>query len=136
MSAMKLVYQHNAGGTCRVYCNYVVPEGSNCDVRWWNAKVTQRLNSPEKADFTYGEHIRAHAPGSGGWKNLYGNRSLAESLNLWMKNELLPGQRARSLNQTQQWIDLMVMLMMRNDQAQMLYRRRTQLAQTAAPPAA
>jgi hypothetical protein len=41
----------------------VVPEGSNCDVRLWNGKVNQRLNSPEKADFTFGEHIRAHAPG-------------------------------------------------------------------------
>jgi hypothetical protein len=30
----------------------------------------------------------------------------------------------------------MVMLMMRNDQSLMLYRRRTQLARTASPPAA
>jgi hypothetical protein len=53
-----------------------------------------------------------------------------------MKKELGPGQRARSLNQTHQWFDLMIMLMMRNDQSLTLYRRRTQMARTAAPPAA
>jgi hypothetical protein len=53
-----------------------------------------------------------------------------------MKNKLLPGQRARSLNQTHQWIDLMVMLMMRNDQSLMLYRRRTQSTRAASPRAA
>ena len=45
-------------------------------------------------------------------------------------------ERARSLNQTHQWIDLMIMLMLRNDQSLTLYRRRTQLARTASPPAA
>jgi hypothetical protein len=40
------------------------------------------------------------------------------------------------MNQTHQWIDLMVMLMLRNDQSLTLYRRRTQLARTASPPAA
>ena len=114
----------------------VVPEGSNCDVRLWNGKVNQRLNSPEKADFTFGEHIRAHAPGSADWKNLYGNRSLAESLNSVLKNDLGRGERARSLNLNHQWIDLMVMLLMRNHQSVVLYRRRTQLARTASPPAA
>jgi hypothetical protein len=53
-----------------------------------------------------------------------------------MKDKLGPGARARSLNQTHQWIDLMVMLMIRNHQSLMLYRRRTQLARTASPPAA
>jgi len=67
---------------------------------------------------------------------LYGNRSLAESVNSWMKNKLSRGERARSLNQTHQWIDLMIMLMLRNDQSLTLYRRRTQLARTNAPPAA
>ena len=109
---------------------------SNCDVRLWNGKVNQRLNSPEKADFTFGEHIRAHAPGSADWKNLSGNRSLAESLNSVLKNDLGRGERARSLNLNHQWIDLVVMLLMRNDQSLMLYRRRTQLARTASPPAA
>lgn len=136
LRATKLVFQHNAKSTCRVYCDYIVPEGSNCDVRLWNGKLTQRLNSPEKADFTYGEHIRAHAPGSADWKNLYGNRSLAESLNSVIKNDLGRGERARSLNLNHQWIDLMVMLLMRNDRALVLYRRRTQLARTASPPAA
>ena len=136
LRATKLVFQHNAKSTCRVYCDYIVPEGSNCDVRLWNGKVNQRLNSPEKADFTFGEHIRAHAPGSADWKNLYGNRSLAESLNSVLKNDLGRGERARSLNLNHQWIDLMVMLLMRNDQSLVLYRRRTQLARTASPPAA
>ncbi len=71
----------------------------------------------------YGEYVRAHVPGSVGWKELYGHRSLAESVNSWMKVKLGSGARARSLNQTHQWIDLMVMLMMRNDQSLMLYRR-------------
>jgi hypothetical protein len=136
LRATKLVYQHNTKSTCRVYCDYIVPEGSKCDVRLWNGKVTQRLNSPEKADFTFGEHIRAHAPGSPDWKNLYGNRSLAESLNSLMKNGLGRGERARSLNLNHQWIDLMAMLLMRNDQSLVLYRRRTQLARAASPPAA
>lgn len=136
LRAVKLAYQHNAKSTCRVYCDYIVPEGSHCDVRLWNGKVNQRLNSPEKADFTFGEHIRAHAPGSPDWKNLYGNRSLAESLNSLIKNDLGRGERARSLNLNHQWIDLMLMLLMRNDHSLVLYRRRTQLARTASPPAA
>jgi hypothetical protein len=53
-----------------------------------------------------------------------------------MKNKLSRGERARSLDQTHQWIDLMIMLMLRNDQSLTLYRRRTQLARTASPPAA
>lgn len=114
----------------------VLVRPSKCDVRLWKDKLTQRSNSPETADLTYGEHVRAHAPGSAEWKALYGYRSLAESVNSWMKNKLGPGQRARSLNQTHQWIDLMVMLMIRNHQSLMLYRRRTQLARTASPPAA
>ena len=95
-----------------------------------------RSNSPKKADFVYGEHIRAHAPGSLEWRNLYGQRSMAESVNSWIKSELLVHNRARSLNQTHQWIDLMFGLMMRNHRSLMLYRRRTQLARTASPPAA
>jgi hypothetical protein len=136
LTATKLSYIPNAGDTYRVYCDYVVPDGANCDTRLWGGKVRQRMNSPEKAGFVYGEHVRAHAPGSPEWKNLYGNRSLAESVNSWVKNKLGPGARARSLNQTHQWIDLMIMLMLRNDQSLTLYRRRTQLARTASPPAA
>ena len=136
LTATKLSYIPNARDTYRVYCDYLVPEGANCDTRLWGGKVTQRMNSPEKAGFVYGEHVRAHAPGSAEWKALYGNRSLAESVNSWMKNRLTRGERARSLNQTHQWIDLMIMLMLRNDQSLTLYRRRTQLARTASPPAA
>ena len=51
-------------------------------------------------------------------------------------NRLTRGERARSLNQTHQWIDLMIMLMLRNDQSLTLYRRRTQLARTISPPPA
>ena len=136
LTATKLSYIPNAGDTYRVYCDYVVPDGANCDTRLWGGKVRQRMNSPEKAGFVYGEHVRAHAPGSPEWKALYGNRSLAESVNSWVKNKLGPGARARSMNQTHQWIDLMIMLMLRNDQSLTLYRRRTQLARTASPPAA
>ena len=60
----------------------------------------------------------------------------AESLNSLIKNDLGRGERSRSLNLNHQWIDLMVMLLMRNDQSVVLYRRRTQLARTASPPAA
>jgi hypothetical protein len=136
LTPTKLMYLPNAGDDYRVYCDYVVPDTINCDTRLWGGAVTQRMNSPKRADFVYGEYVRAHTPGSVGWKELYGYRSLAESVNSWMKHKLLPGQRARSLNQTHQWIDLMVMLMMRNDQSLMLYRRRTQLARTASPRAA
>jgi hypothetical protein len=136
LTPTKLMYLPNAGDDYRVYCDYVVPDTINCDTRLWGGAVTQRMNSPKRADFVYGEHVRAHAPGSDGWKKLYGNRSQAESVNSWMKDKLGPGARARSLNQTHQWIDLMVMLMIRNHQSLMLYRRRTQLARTASPPAA
>jgi hypothetical protein len=136
LTATKLSYIPNAGDTYRVYCDFVVPDGANCDTRLWGGKVRQRMNSPEKAGFVYGEHVRAHAPGSPEWKTLYGNRSLAESVNSWVKNKLGPGASARSLNQTHQWIDLLIMLMLRNDQSLTLYRRRTQLARTASPPAA
>ena len=136
LTATKLSYVPNARDTFRVYCDYVVPEGANCDTRLWGGTVRQRMNSPEKADFVYGEHVRAHAPGSPEWRALYGNRSHAESVNSWLKNRLTRGERARSLNQTHQWIDLMIMLMLRNEQSLMLYRRRTQLARTASPPAA
>ncbi len=77
-----------------MYCNYIVPEGSNCDVRLWNDKLTQSLNSPEKADFTYGEHSHTHTPGSVDWKNLYDNRSLAELLTSVVKNDLDRRERA------------------------------------------
>ena len=136
LTATKLSYIPNSAHSYRVYCDYLVPEGANCDTRLWGGTVRQRMNSPEKAEFVYGEHVRAHAPGSAEWKALYGNRSLAESVNSWMKNRLTRGERARSLNQTHQWIDLMIMLMLRNDQSLTLYRRRTQLARTASPPAA
>ena len=136
LSATKLSFIPNADGSYRVYCDYVVPSGTNCDTRLWGGNVQQRMNSPKKADFVYGEHIRAHAPGSPEWRNLYGQRSMAESVNSWMKSELLVHNRARSLNQTHQWIDLMFGLMMRNHRSLMLYRRRTQLARTASPPAA
>jgi hypothetical protein len=94
------------------------------------------MNSPKRADFVYGEHVRAHAPGSAGWKKLYGHRSLAESLNSWMKTQLLWEKRARSLNQTHQWIDLMLILMLRNDRSLMLYQQRSPQARTAPPRAA
>jgi len=136
LKATKLTYQPNARDTYRVYCDYIVPDGANCDTRLWGGKVQLRLNSTESTRVVYGEHVRAHAPNSPEWKLLYGNRSLAESVNSWMKNKLSRGERARSLNQTHQWIDLMIMLMLRNDQSLTLYRRRTQLARTASPPAA
>jgi hypothetical protein len=136
LTPQKLIYVPNEGNTYRVYCDYLVPDTINCDTRLWGGAVTQRMNSPKRADFVYGEYVRAHTPGSVGWKELYGHRSLAESVNSWMKHKLLPGQRARSLNQTHQWIDLMVMLMIRNHQSLMLYRRRTQSARSASPPAA
>jgi hypothetical protein len=135
LQATGIAYIPNAG-TYRVYCDYVVPEGAHCDTRLWGGSVKLRINSRHKTGFVYGEFVRAHAPGSPEWKQLYGNRSLAESVNSWLKKKLGPGARARSLNQTHQWIDLMIMLMLRNDQSLTLYRRRTQLARTASPPAA
>ena len=56
--------------------------------------------------------------------------------NSLMKNGLGRGERAHSLNLNHQWIDLMAMLLMRNDQSLVLHRRRTQLARAASPPAA
>lgn len=136
LTPTKLIYMPNAADDYRVYCDYVVPDSINCDTRLWGGAVTQRMNSPKRADFVYGEHVRAHAPGSAGWKKLYGHRSLAESLNSWMKTQLLWEKRARSLNQTHQWIDLMLILMLRNDRSLMLYQQRSPQARTAPPRAA
>lgn len=136
LTATKLFYMPNAADDYRVYCNYVVPDTINCDTRLWGGAVRQRMNSPRRSDVVYGEHVRAHAPGSDNWKNLYGYRSLAESVNSWMKTKLTGKERARSLNQTHQWIDLMIILMLRNDQSLMLYRQRSPQARTVPPRAA
>ena len=136
LTGKKLTYQPNADGTWRPYCDYLVPENSNCDIRLWGGTFTHRMTSRRDSSVVYGEHIRAHAPGSAEWNALYGARSLAETVNSWMKDQLLPGQRARSLNQRHQWIDLMLILMLRNDRSLMLYRRRTRATLTASPPAA
>jgi hypothetical protein len=137
LTPTKLIYVPNASGSYRVYCDYTVPEGANCDVRLWGGRALQvRLNSHKKSAYVLGEHVRAHAPGSTSWHHLYGNRSLAESVNSWLKKRLGHGSRARSMNQTHQWIDLMIILMLRNDQSLALYKRRTQMARTASPPAA
>jgi hypothetical protein len=72
-----------------------------------------------------GEHVRAIPPGTDRWQKVYGIRSLAESLNNWLKNKLLPNQRARSIGRLRQWIDLIIMMLIRNTVSCELYKQRT-----------
>jgi hypothetical protein len=46
---------------------------------------------------------------------MYRNRSFAESLNSLIKNDPEHDERTHSLNLNHQWIDLMLMLLVRND---------------------
>ena len=132
----RLTYHPNRTGTVRVYGTFRIPEGSPCDTRLWGRAITQRLNSRNKSDLVYGEHVRAIPPGTERWKNLYGNRSLAESLNARYKARLLPGQRARSYGQTKQWIDLCLTMLIWNTQATIVFSRRTGRSPSALAAAA
>ena len=64
--------------------------------------LLQRLNADKPGGRRYGEDVRAILPQSTRWKNLYGNRSLAESFNSWFKAKLLPNQRACGLGRLRQ----------------------------------
>lgn len=136
LTSVKVTYHPNASGSMRVYGTFSIPHGSNCDTRLWGGTLVQRLNSRNATDVVYGEHVRAINPQSSMWKALYGNRSLAESLNARYKARLLPGQRARSYGQTRQWIDFIVTAMMWNTKATILHSRRTGRSPSALASAA
>lgn len=121
----KRLMQPNKGGTVRAYGVYLIPEGSPCDTRLWGHTVLQRVNSSPTKDKSLGEHVRAIPPGTDRWQKVYGIRSLAESLNNWLKNKLLPNQRARSIGKLRQWIDLIIMTLIRNTVSCELYKQRT-----------
>jgi hypothetical protein len=125
LEPLKLAMQPNKDGTIRAYCTYQIPEGSPCDTRLWGQRVRQRVNSSPMSGKEIGEYVRAIPPGTKRWKNLYGNRSLAESFNSWMKNKLLPNQRARSLGRVRQWVDLILMALIRNTVCCELFKQRT-----------
>jgi hypothetical protein len=132
----RLTYHPNRSGTWRAYGHFRIPEGSNCDTRLWGKVIKQRLNTPEESDLCFGEHVRAIPPLSPLWNKLYGNRSLAESVNSRYQTKLLPGQRARSYGQTQQWIDFMLWILISNTTASLLFRQRTGRSPSALAAAA
>jgi hypothetical protein len=136
LEPVKLEYHSNKRGGQRVYGTFRIPEGTDCDTRLWGHTVRQRLNSRQKTTVVWGEHVRAHVPRSNRWNALYGNRSLAESMNSWLQHHFGPGQRARSLGRTGQWLDLVLLQAVRNTQSLMLYRDRVRREGTAAPPMA
>lgn len=125
LDPVKISYHPNRTGSLRAYGTFRIPAGAQCDTRLWNRTIRQRLNSRDRSELVYGEHVRALPPGSPRWKLLYGNRSLAESLNARYKAGLLPGQRARSYGHDRQWIDFIVTLMVWNTKASLLFARRT-----------
>ena len=57
-------------------------------------------------------------------------------MNSWLQVRLGPGNRARSLGRKKQWLDLLMLQALRNDQTRMLYRERVGREGTAAPPRA
>ena len=99
-------------------------------------EIRERVNTPDGSETIYGEHVRALSPGSSRWKVLYGNRSLAESVNSRYKARLLPGQRARSFGQLRQWLDFIVTMMIWNTEATVLFNKRTGLSPSALASAA
>ena len=136
LEPVKLAYRPNRRDGQRVYGTFRVPGGSDCDTRLWDGTVDQRLNSYRRSDVVYGEHVRALAPRSERWNRLYGLRSLSESMNSWLQARLGPSNRARSLGRKKQWLDLLALQLLRNDQTRMLYRERVRCENTAAPPRA
>jgi len=131
-----LAYRPNRHHGQRVYGRFQVPEGTDCDTRLWGGIVNQRLNSYQESDVVYGEHVRALTPRSDRWNSLYGLRSLSESMNSWLQARLGPGNRARSLGRKKQWLDLLALQLLRNDQTRMLHHERVKRESTAAPPRA
>ena len=125
LDPLKLEYHTNKNGTLRTYATFRIPEGSDCDTRLWGETFMQRLNADKLGGRRYGEYVRAIPPQSTRWKNLYGNRSLAESFNSWFKAKLLPNQRARDLGRLRQWVDLVLMTLIRNTTSVMRYLLRT-----------
>lgn len=136
LEPVRLSYRPNRNGGQKVYGRFRVPEGTDCDTRLWGGVVEQRLNSYRKSDVVYGEHVRALTPRSDRWNRLYGLRSLSESMNSWLQARLGPGNRARSLGRKKQWLDLLALQVLRNDQTRVLYRDRVRREGTAAPPLA
>ena len=73
----------------------------------------------------------AFAPGSEVYRELTGNRQLAETLNSNLKRNALPGVRARSYGVHRQWLDQIVEIHTRNCVGYALWRERTQTARAA-----
>ena len=138
LEPVQLHYQANRRTGQRAYGTFRIPEGTDCDTRLWGATVRQRLNSRDRSDTVWGEHVRALTPGSDQWRHLYGNRSLAESTNSWLQSHFQSKSRARSLGRTLQWLDLVLLAAVRNTQSLVHHRRRlaTGTAAANAPPAA
>ena len=84
LEPVTLAYRPNRHHGQKVYGRFQVPEGTDCDTRLWGGIVSQRLNSYQKSDVVYGEHVRALTPRSDRWNSLYGLRSLSESMNSWL----------------------------------------------------
>ncbi len=135
LAPTKLEYQPNADGTVRPYVTYIVPHTIDCDTRLWGGTTKVRMTTPKGNDLIRGEHLRALIPGSDKWKQQYGVRSLAESLNSWFKSFFQRGERVRSKSRLGQWLDLLLLAAWRNTVSLLEYRyRRVRNHSATAPP--
>ena len=130
----KLEYQPNVDGTVRPYVTYTVPDTINCDTRLWGGTTKVRMTTPKGNDLIRGEHLRALIPGSARWKQQYGVRSLAESLNSWFKSFFQRGERVRSKSRLGQWLDLLLLAAWRNTTSLLEYRYRSARNRRATSP--
>lgn len=85
------------------------------------------------SDAPRGEYLRALPPADPRYATVYGHRQRAESLNETVKYRL-PNRRARSYGQDRQQVDLIFTAMVRNAEAVLHWRARTNAAH--APPLA
>ena len=131
LTPIKLKSQTAKNGNVRWYATFTIPAGIDCDTRLWEQRVEVRVNGVTPGGIKLAEHVRAVAPGSDMYRELTGNRQLAETLNSNLKRNALPGVRARSYGIARQWNDQIIEVHTRNCVAHALWRQRTQMARAA-----
>ena len=92
-----------------------------CHPSWWGATCEIRMNPTGTGGVDRGEHLRALPPDDDRYPDNYNRRQRAESMNSWIKSKL-PGRRARTYGQDNQYIDLIVIALARNTLSETHYR--------------
>ena len=131
LTPIKLKPQSQTSGKLRWYGTFEIPSGIDCDTRLWGQRIEIRINGTTPGGIKLAEHVRAVAPGSELYRELTGNRQLAETLNSNLKRNALPGVRARSYGIHRQWLDQIVEIHSRNCVGYALWRERTHTARAA-----